>query len=221
METATTSNTTNIEHGKLSAVSLCLATAILGWTLWVVLMALAPAIFANDLLRAFARVLLVLIPALVYIQRVEQVPIVDYLLMRQNVRWGVFVGVAASVVVAALIVAQSGNVKTITLPAFSVWINAIFGSPFAEEILFRGVALQYFARRYGAWRAVLISSVLFVVLHLPVWLILDRLGTQRLITSSIYVFVYGVVFALLFLRSRSFWSSFIPHIINNLLVSIL
>lgn len=73
-----------------------------------------------------------------------------------------------------------------------------------EELLFRGVLLGRWARRWGARRAVLLTSLAFAVLHL------DLVGA----------FVFGAAMAVLYLRTRSLWVPFACHAANNLAIAL-
>jgi membrane protease YdiL (CAAX protease family) len=66
-----------------------------------------------------------------------------------------------------------------------------------EEILFRGVLFRVTERSLGSWAAVVISSVLFALAHLP------NEGITALAVGS--TFVAGVFFAAAYLATRRLW----------------
>jgi len=72
-------------------------------------------------------------------------------------------------------------------------------APLAEELLFRGVLLHRFGRRFGLGRGMVIASALFGVLHM----------------NPIAITVFGVLLSVLYLRSRSLWATTLAHAINN------
>lgn len=74
-------------------------------------------------------------------------------------------------------------------------------APASEEIIFRGVIFNGLKDK-GAKFSVLISALLFMVMHLS-------------INQCFYQFVMGVVLALLVLYTNSIVSSFVVHFINN------
>ncbi len=74
---------------------------------------------------------------------------------------------------------------------------------FCEEFLFRGAILTN-CLPFGRTNAILISSLLFAVMHQN----FDQL---------LYTFVAGVIMGLVYERTGSIWSSTILHICNNLL----
>jgi membrane protease YdiL (CAAX protease family) len=82
--------------------------------------------------------------------------------------------------------------------------------PFAEELMFRGLLLDWLKQRIAAWEAVVLISLLFASLHshsfgngVAGWLAL----TDR--------FLLGVATSFLALRYRSLRPAFILHAVNN------
>ena len=72
-------------------------------------------------------------------------------------------------------------------------------APIGEETLFRGVLLQRWSLKWGVARALLVSSVLFGVLHA------DILGHT----------VFGVIMGLLYVRTRGLWIPMACHALTN------
>lgn len=72
-------------------------------------------------------------------------------------------------------------------------------APVMEEFVFRGLLLHRLAERYGGVAAVAVSAVLFGVVH-P-----EMLGHT----------LFGIVAALLYLRTGSLWAPIILHATNN------
>lgn len=86
----------------------------------------------------------------------------------------------------------------------------VFIGPFAEELMFRGLLLDWLRQRIAAWQAMVLISLLFASLHshsfgngLAGWLALfDR-------------FLLGMATSFLALRYKSLRPSFILHAVNN------
>ncbi|MBT9311757.1 CPBP family intramembrane glutamic endopeptidase [Leptothoe kymatousa] len=78
---------------------------------------------------------------------------------------------------------------------------AIIFAPIAEEFIFRGVLLQRWAVRWNLSVGILLSSVLFGILHLN-----NPLGLT----------MFGVIMALLYIRTRSLWVPILAHAFNNI-----
>lgn len=102
----------------------------------------------------------------------------------------------------------SSVVTSYTLPAF---LLALFSSAvlpaFCEEFANRGMLLNGL-KRLGAKKAILISALLFALMHLNV----GQFG---------YAFLVGIFLAFLFLATGSIWPGIIIHFLNNGIVEYL
>jgi membrane protease YdiL (CAAX protease family) len=189
------------------------------WTLYVVLMKMLPNLFAHENLRAVVRVAVVLLPALHYIVNQQQ-SLLDALHLSQNWRKGVFVGgVIAMVYLSGIILLDSHAIDWKIPTGFSTWFNYIIGSPLAEEALYRGILFQSLAQRISCWRAALISTAAFTLLHIPVWILLDELSITQIAGSALQIALYGVAFAVIFRLTQSLWTPLTAHWLNNLILS--
>ncbi|MGH1260078.1 MULTISPECIES: lysostaphin resistance A-like protein [Bacillus] len=82
-------------------------------------------------------------------------------------------------------------------------IGAAVISPIYEEVLYRGVFYTFFRDRYGISGGVLISSIIFTVVHIPTY---NTLPVN---------FLSGVVFAWLYEKTNSILSAMIAHALFN------
>lgn len=78
---------------------------------------------------------------------------------------------------------------------------AVYG-PVAEEVVFRGILFGGYRESASAWKAILISALLFGMMHMN----FNQMG---------YAFVLGIGMALLVEVTGSIWSSIIFHITVN------
>ncbi|MEC4807079.1 MAG: CPBP family intramembrane glutamic endopeptidase [Jaaginema sp. PMC 1079.18] len=88
------------------------------------------------------------------------------------------------------------------------FINAvvlIIVAPIIEEFLFRGIIFQRFAARWQIGTGIILSSLLFGILHL----------------NPIGLSVFGAIAALLYLRTNTLIVPILFHAINNLIVAII
>ncbi|MDN4609221.1 CPBP family intramembrane glutamic endopeptidase [Sporosarcina highlanderae] len=76
--------------------------------------------------------------------------------------------------------------------------------PIVEEFVFRGVFLHRFMKKTSMWGGILISSILFGILHA------DMIGA----------FLFGVIACLLYLRTGNLLLPILMHILNNTLAVI-
>lgn len=88
-----------------------------------------------------------------------------------------------------------------TLTILSISIIA----PVAEEFIFRGVLLKRMIKKTSVWGGILISSIIFGILH-P-----DIFGAL----------VFGIVTSLLYLKTNNLFIPILFHIINNSIVVLL
>ena len=87
-----------------------------------------------------------------------------------------------------------------------LYMSTAIAPAFAEEFLFRGVFYTNL-RPYGRTQAVLISSLLFALMH-------------QNIEQLFYTFVAGIAMALMYELTGSIWCSVIYHLMNNELAAL-
>lgn len=93
------------------------------------------------------------------------------------------------------------NQVTLGPPLVSLFTLAIV-APLTEETLFRGLFLRAFARRYGVWPALVLSSALFAFFHLNVW-------------QALAAFFAGLYLGHLRLSTGSLWPPIVAHALFN------
>jgi uncharacterized protein len=76
-------------------------------------------------------------------------------------------------------------------------------APLLEEMLFRGIFLRSFLPQYGERRAILLSSLLFALLHLNLY-------------QGITAFLVGLFLGWLYARTRSLWPCVMGHAFYNM-----
>jgi len=104
--------------------------------------------------------------------------------------------------------------KDLFFPSGATWASTIGGMlsigilvPFAEELLFRGVIYRFIRERWGIWIGVIISAAVFGIAHWdPIVSLNAGLG--------------GIVYALVYERTKSLWPSIIMHSVGNLLADV-
>jgi len=82
---------------------------------------------------------------------------------------------------------------------------------FSEEVIFRSYMIPTIERRFGTWTAVIISSILFMAIHL---------GNSGInILPCFNLFFGGILMGLLFVRYRNVWAASGFHFLWNYLQS--
>lgn len=155
-----------------------------------------------------------LTPTFVYVRFVLKEKPLIYLKLTMNVRQGLIWGVGLSIFVIVLFaftpVLKFGGIQ---LPhSFDDWLNVVILVGVLEEIPFRGVVFQQLQTWMGFWSAALLSSVLFMAVHIPLWLATgDRIFLANPALSMVTIFAFGVAMCYLLKRSGSLWSCILVH----------
>ena len=193
------------------------------WIGWVYLIyppmqVLGTATLAYALANIMARVLLWVIPVFVYLRYIDHVHPVVYLKLKQYWKRGILLGLALSLLNFGGMLLRFGpphpSMQFVTWN--SVLSTSILIGVF-EEIPFRGFIFQKLLEKFPFWIANLLSSLLFLGIHLPGWIMLHALTWSNVIS----IFVLGVIFAVIFYYSKTLWSSIITHSLNDFLSSVL
>lgn len=163
------------------------------------------------------RLLIWVLPVFLYLRYVDHVEPIAYLKLRHRWKRGVLVGVTLTGINALLSVLRFG-VPHLTIEAIT-WNSVLSTSlfiGFVEEIPYRGFILQQIQERSSFWVANLLTSLLFVGIHIPGWIAFDLVRLE----TVVFVFVFGSVLAVVFHYSQSLWSAIVTHSLNDFLAGI-
>ncbi len=95
---------------------------------------------------------------------------------------------------------RSGDIKDPTLfRVLIAYASAVVVSPIYEEILYRGFLYQAFRNSIGKSMAIVLSAILFSLVHLPSYDIL------------LINFINGILLALIYEKTKSIYSPIIVH----------
>jgi membrane protease YdiL (CAAX protease family) len=193
------------------------------WSAWPYfvyprLTAVGTTTLAYALLNLGIRLLVWVIPVLLYLRYVDRVEPLGYLKLTHHVRRGM----AVAIVLTAL--NWLGTTARFGPPHLSMarvtW-NSVLGTSllvgFVEEIPYRGFMLQKFAEHVDFWLANLITSLLFLAVHLPGWMALHTLSAETAAT----VFIFGAIMGMTFRYSDSLWAPIVAHSANDFLSFVL
>ncbi|MCI6552108.1 MAG: CPBP family intramembrane metalloprotease [Lachnospiraceae bacterium] len=98
------------------------------------------------------------------------------------------------------VAAMSGDILLLPFPLMLLVIGFI--APLSEEFVFRGILYQGYKRSGTALQAILLSALLFSLMHLN-------------FNQAAYAFVIGLIVALLVEATGSLWSSVLFHTVFN------
>ncbi len=206
---------------RLRFLWLFLAGFFVAWTLWADLLVRYPSLTQGGLLRAAVRLLLWVVPSWVFVWSTEKEPVLDALALRQRKLVGLLWGAAGfGLLFAANAIRYGSRVVALKIPAdAATWLNPITTAPLAEEILFRGVVLRLLLSRLNAVAALLLSSLLFALIHVPYWAMAGGHSETQLFALFAPIFLLGLFFGFLFYGSKSLWAPLVCHFLNNLFMT--
>jgi membrane protease YdiL (CAAX protease family) len=157
-------------------------------------------------------------PVLLYLRYVDGVDPFEYLRMTPPVRRGLML---ALVLTAINVIGTFARFGMPHLSLQRVTWNSVLGTSFLiglfEEIPYRGFMLRKFSERMNVWLANLVTSLLFLSIHLPGWIALHIFNPG----AAVSVFLLGVVFAWAVSYSGSLWSAIITHSANDCLTFVI
>lgn len=167
------------------------------------------------------RVIVWIVPTCLFVRLAEGPPVLQRLGLVMNWRKGLLFGGLGYLPLAAVTAVQDyGHLTRFAVPTDSAtWLNAILSAPLAEEVLFRGLVFRVLLERLPLWSALVVSALLFALIHLPYWWLSGVVAPAALVLRLGSLFAYGVFFALLYRWSGSLYAPIICHLLNNLVTS--
>jgi len=194
------------------------------WTikeLWLIDYIYAYGEIISPLIEALVKGVVWIFPTWLYIKYYLHNDPFGYLKMNVNVFKGLFWGVILSLLFAFYFIFQTYIINQQSFQ-FSLslddYLNGFIMAGVAEEIVFRGFILQELDKRLAFWKANIITAVLFLVVHYPIWIYNDIIFQFG---SHLYVFLLGLLFGFVFKKSGSLWAVILLHAVHNFFVSII
>lgn len=154
----------------------------------------------------------------------------DSVKLPQAVKIGAIIWVVVQVIEALSSYVSKGSIGfdsswgTGALANIGLLIGMLFGTALYEETGFRGHLLTEFINRcnkttksknYVIGLALLVSQLLFMLMHVP-WMVMNQGWTTSIIPDLIFsVFLNGVIYGLLYLRTRNLFFVMIIHALGN------
>lgn len=179
---------------------------------------LGDATLAFALAGIFFRFAIWVVPVFLYLRFVDRVDPFEYLRLRLHWRRGVASGVVVGLIDFTLNACRYGWPHW--HHAYLTWNSVLSTSiliGFFEEVPFRGFMLQKLEEWFSFWTAAVISSVLFVAIHLPGWVMLGMLN----LANVAFVFALGMIMAILLRYTKSLWAPFVAHSLNDFISGVL
>lgn len=157
--------------------------------------------------------LVILFPIIFYIKRIERKNVFKYLKLIGNFNKGVFLGFVLSGIFVLLLFTKKYFIggSEFNFNIGDLWICG-FLAGFMEEIPLRGFALEKLKQKFGFWKGNIIVTLIFVVLHYPMWII----NGTNIINSSITISSVSLCFGYLVNEYDSLWITIICHSVFNI-----
>ena len=116
----------------------------------------------------------------------------------------------------------------IVFPAFLVGFDTELAIEFIEQIVYIGLAEEFFYRGYllnrfckwlGDWKGLFLSALLFGLGHIIARLAEHGIGSIAPATqAAAQAFLGGLIFGYMYLRAKNIWPSAIAHISTNMYI---
>ena len=191
-----------------------------GYVFWIYpwMQSLGNATLGYALVNISIRLLVWVLPVFLFLRFIDHVNPVEFLKLKQNWKPGILTGLVVSIVIFLISLVRYGLPHPVMR---SVTWNSILSTSvligFIEEIPYRGFILQKFEQRLDFWMANLVTSLLFLTMHLPGWISLHVLRLDTVIS----IFIFSVVMAIVIKVSRSLWGPIVAHSLNDFLLSVI
>jgi uncharacterized protein len=156
-----------------------------------------------------------IIPVVLYLKFHDKVRPIEFLKINNDIKKNILKGLLIST--AFIIVLIIKNIifgwKVINFNIGLLWISGLLVGLF-EEIPVRGFIFQKLLLRRSFIFANLSTTILFIILHIPIWLI----NNVNIIDSIKSMFLVSLVLGYLFKEYKSLWIPIICHSIFNLCI---
>ena len=166
------------------------------------------------------KVIVWVLPALLAIRVMERASLVQFLELShagRGVLWGGVVGLALAAVTLLGKTLPAGTPPHV--PSFSVvLLNAVVVAPLVEEITLRGFFLKRLElNRLSFWSANALTTLVFVVMHVPGWLFRGRFPSMAsLAQAMVPLAMLSLLFGWTKKRAQSLYAAIVVHAMNNL-----
>ncbi|MFP4445443.1 MAG: CPBP family intramembrane glutamic endopeptidase [Desulfosudaceae bacterium] len=132
-----------------------------------------------------------------------------------GLRWSLVFGGVVAIVGTVLLAAGISPVSFFRLHLFGgaktmavYFVTGTVVAPFAEELFFRGLLYGFF-RRWGVVLAVILTTVVFALLHLAA------------LTLPVTQVIGGIIFCLAYEKEKNLWTPYLIHALGNAAIFLL
>ncbi|AGK96012.1 CPBP family intramembrane glutamic endopeptidase [Clostridium pasteurianum] len=154
-----------------------------------------------------------ILPIYFYLKFKNKVSPFSYLKLNNKPLKGIVIGLLISLIYLLLLIIRNYiyGWKPINLNIGVLWINILLVGIF-EEVPFRGFVLQKLQDRTSFLTANIMTTLLFVFMHYPLWILTGIDILQSSISIAFISFIFGYVYK----EFNSLWVPIICHSIFNM-----
>ncbi|MDQ6423466.1 type II CAAX endopeptidase family protein [Paenibacillus sp. LHD-117] len=175
------------------------------------------------LYNVFTKIVIWVLPVILYIKIVEKDEWVTFLKLNKKIEKWHWLVIPLVLLVIYLVLVNSVifnqpffNIKS----GVSEWLKAVIFAGIIEEILFRGFFLNKLASRMKFWKANLVTTIMFILIHYPLWLSLHHSALDIFI-NSVYIGIISFTTGYIWKKTNSLWGPVLFHTSNNMIVTII
>lgn len=206
---------------KIKRIAIYIALFFAAWFVRVLIFLIFDRALPTEDLRSIStftfRLLVWVVPVFLYLYYIDKTAPLKYLKLTTNVKTGLL---------AAIGVLFFGFVWQALLLAFGVdqidteisfWgiFNGVIIPPINEEILMRGFILDKLREVTVFWKANIMTSLLFVAIHWPGWILIHDNGIGLMLKMSLETFILSILLGYLVKKTNSLWPGMTLHGVNN------
>ncbi|WP_223902442.1 CPBP family intramembrane glutamic endopeptidase [Lactobacillus laiwuensis] len=164
------------------------------------------------------------IPAFILIKKYSSQLKIEYPQMFKNHcrLWPYFAGIVIMLIYLAIILyLENGGFKINPQFKPSDFIDKFLIVGITEELVFRGWILNALLKKMSTWLALIVNNLLFLCIHFPIWYQTHTLIENFTSGSFVTVFILGIIFGWLFIKSKNIWIPVTYHMLWDIIVTIL
>jgi membrane protease YdiL (CAAX protease family) len=164
-------------------------------------------------------VVIYLMPIYIYLRFYNKVNVFSYLKLNSNVRSGIFKGIAIGAFIFIVLLIKNRFIinRQFQFPSdLFVITGRILVGPL-EEIPFRGFYLQKIKEYTSFWKANLVTSLIFTLIHVPNFIPVSTVN----IFPLFIIMVVSMWMGYIFYETKSLWCAAIVHSIYDLSIWII
>jgi len=175
-------------------------------------------ILPNTFIQTIIKLSVWTLPSYILIKNSSYLEISYPYLFQNKIKWKKWI-ILLLVMVLYLILGsyfQYGDLKIReTFQIISI-INSVLFVGITEEMVFRGLILNTLLTKVNKWGALILSSILFVVIHFPTWIYTGTLVANLISGGFIQVFILSLIFGYSFIKSKNIFVPIVLHMVWNL-----